>query len=101
MGNFIVISVFAKLSDPGQTFVEANQTSVSIESLSILHAHVVFGGSNVFVLQLTLHGLIIPESSRVMLSPTKVEIKLRKDDIGSWPSLELKLPKDDKTKQDK
>ena len=45
--------------------------------------------------------LIIPESSRVMLSPTKVEIKLRKDDIGSWPSLELKLPKDDKTKQDK
>ncbi|XP_067051495.1 cysteine and histidine-rich domain-containing protein 1-like [Acropora muricata] len=93
MGNFIVISVFAKLSDPGQTFVEANQTS--------LHAHVVFGGSNVFVLQLTLHGLIIPESSRVMLSPTKVEIKLRKEDIGSWPSLELKLPKDDKTKQDK
>ena len=36
MGNFIVISVFAKLSDPGQTFVEANQTSVSIESLSIV-----------------------------------------------------------------
>jgi len=28
-----------------------------------------------------------------MLSPTKVEIKLRKEDIGSWPSLELKLAK--------
>ena len=26
----------------------------------------------------------------MMLSPTKVEIKLRKEDIGSWPSLELK-----------
>ena len=29
MGNFIVISVFAKLSDPEQTFVEANRTVVS------------------------------------------------------------------------
>ena len=29
MGNFIVISVFAKLSDPEQTFVEANKTVVS------------------------------------------------------------------------
>ncbi|XP_068698681.1 cysteine and histidine-rich domain-containing protein 1-like [Montipora foliosa] len=87
MGNFIVISVFAKLSDPEQTFVEANRTS--------LYAHVAFGGSNKFELQLTLHGLIVPERSSVMLSPTKVEIKLRKEDIGSWPSLELKLPKDD------
>ena len=29
MGNYIIISVFAKLSDPEQTFVEANRTSVS------------------------------------------------------------------------
>ncbi|PFX33671.1 cysteine and histidine-rich domain-containing protein 1-like [Stylophora pistillata] len=84
MGNFIVISVFAKLSDPQQTFVEANKT--------IVKAHVVFGGSNVFELQLNLHGVIIPEQSSVMLSQTKVEIKLRKEDIGRWPSLELKKP---------
>ena len=29
MGNFMVISVYAKLSDPEQTFVEANRTAVS------------------------------------------------------------------------
>ena len=29
MGNFIVISIFAKMSDPEQTFVEANKTIVS------------------------------------------------------------------------
>lgn len=29
MGNFIVISIFAKMSDPEQTFVEANKTVVS------------------------------------------------------------------------
>ena len=34
--------------------------------------------------------VIIPEKSSVMLSQTKVEIKLRKEDIGNWPSLELK-----------
>lgn len=82
MGNFIVISVFAKLSDPQQTFVEANKT--------VVKAHVVFGGSNIFELQLNLHGVIIPEKSSVLLSQTKVEIKLRKEDIGNWPSLELK-----------
>ena len=37
---------------------------------------------------------ILPEKSSVLLSQTKVEIKLRKEDIGSWPSLELKKPKD-------
>ena len=39
MGNFIVISVYAKLTDPERTFVEANRTSVSrhfpLKSLSI------------------------------------------------------------------
>ena len=34
--------------------------------------------------------VIVPEKSSVMLSQTKVEIKLRKEDIGNWPSLELK-----------
>lgn len=34
--------------------------------------------------------VIIPEKSSVLLSQTKVEIKLRKEDIGNWPSLELK-----------
>ena len=29
MGNFVIISIFAKLSDPEQTFVEANKTIVS------------------------------------------------------------------------
>lgn len=86
MGNFIVVSIFAKLSNPEQTVVEANQT--------VLHAHVSFGGSNVFELHLRLHGLIVPENSSVMLSPTKVEIKLRKEDIGKWPSLELKSAKE-------
>lgn len=90
MGNFIVISVFAKLSDPEQTFVEANRTVVSghfymryfsliffYELLQFgdevlsneiriinnflflfqLYAHVAFPGSNVFELQLSLHGV--------------------------------------------
>ena len=38
--------------------------------------------------------LIVPENSSVTLSPTKVEIKLRKEDIGKWPSLELKSAKE-------
>ena len=41
MGSFIVISIFAKLSDPGQTFVEANRTSVSIESPCIAYVKVI------------------------------------------------------------
>lgn len=38
MGNFIIISVFAKLSDPEETFVEANKTVVSINSETFKHS---------------------------------------------------------------
>ena len=35
----------------------------------------------------------------MVLSQSKVEIKLRKAEVGSWPSLELKLTKEEKSKK--
>ncbi|EDO42059.1 predicted protein [Nematostella vectensis] len=82
MGNSVVISVYAKLTDPNATVIKANSTQLS--------ASIIFGEASSFDLEISLYGVIDPEKSEVLMSPTKVEIKLRKADIGSWSNLELK-----------
>jgi len=82
-GPYVYISIYAKTSDPEKTFVEANETN--------LHAHIAFnGGSDVFELVLSLHGMIVPSESKVELLGTKVEIKLKKKSPFGWKDLEYK-----------
>ncbi|XP_031554378.1 cysteine and histidine-rich domain-containing protein 1-like [Actinia tenebrosa] len=82
MGNSVVLSIYAKLPDPEQSVIEANNTLLSVK--------LIFGGANSFKLNLNLNGVIEPSKSSVLLSPTKVEVKLRKAELGAWNSLELK-----------
>jgi len=77
----IVISIYAKCCDPDKCVVESNQTSMK--------ASVAFnGGVNVFELEVTFNGVIVPEESSVEYLGTKTEIKFRKRDQFSWPKLE-------------
>lgn len=82
-GTNVLISIYAKICDPGKCIVEANPTNIN--------AVIAFnGGTNIFELDLKLHGIIDPELSKVEYMGTKAEIKLRKVEAFSWPRLEYK-----------
>ncbi|XP_065649068.1 cysteine and histidine-rich domain-containing protein 1 isoform X2 [Hydra vulgaris] len=80
--SYVILSIYAKVSDPEKSTVEANPTGVSIS--------IAFnGGTNTFSLDLKLNGVIDPEKSSVEYLGTKVELKLKKADAVSWPKFEL------------
>ncbi|XP_002733497.1 cysteine and histidine-rich domain-containing protein 1-like [Saccoglossus kowalevskii] len=82
-GNFVFISVFAKVACPQLTYVEANQTSVFIS--------IVFGKEeNHFQEEIELYGVIDPKQSTVTMLGTKVEVKLRKSEVVSWKQINHK-----------
>ncbi|XP_019646965.1 PREDICTED: cysteine and histidine-rich domain-containing protein 1-like isoform X2 [Branchiostoma belcheri] len=81
-GALVVISIYAKVCDPEKTFVEANRVRVKM--------NVVFDqGNSQFQQDVVLRGMIDVEKSTVNLLGTKVEVKLRKLEPGSWASLDM------------
>lgn len=94
-GTHVIVSVYAKLSVPATTYVEVNPIR--------LKAYIVFGGDNLFELDLELQGLIDPAQSSVTLAASKVEIKLRKGEPKSWKNLyiEREQPSENKTDDEK
>jgi len=79
----VIVSIYAKTCDPEKCTVLANETGLEV--------HLAFnGGVNTFELQLSLHGIIDPEVSSVEFLGTKAEIKMRKKESFSWPTLEYK-----------
>ncbi|XP_078619042.1 cysteine and histidine-rich domain-containing protein 1-like isoform X1 [Branchiostoma floridae x Branchiostoma japonicum] len=81
-GALVVISIYAKVCDPEKTFVEANKVRVKM--------NVVFDqGNSQFQQDVILRGMIDVEKSTVNLLGTKVEVKMRKLEPGSWASLDM------------
>lgn len=79
--SFVTISIFAKTTLPTETWFQANKVRLDIK--------VVFdGGRSTYEKQFMLNGIIDPTKSNVQLLGSKVEINLKKSEIGSWPLLE-------------
>lgn len=88
----VCVAVYAKLSDPAPTYVEANPIR--------LNANIVFGDENVFTLDIELTGLIDVDQSSVCLAASKVEIKLRKAEPSSWRTLNVEREQTSNNKTD-
>ncbi|XP_062916944.1 cysteine and histidine-rich domain-containing protein 1 [Mobula hypostoma] len=80
-GSTVVLTVYAKTSSPEHSYVDANQTMLTI--------HIMFEKDKVFHKVLNLWGVVDTSKSFVTMGPTKVEISLRKMDPVSWAKLEL------------
>ncbi|XP_063237847.1 cysteine and histidine-rich domain-containing protein morgana isoform X2 [Bacillus rossius redtenbacheri] len=84
-GGFVVVSVFAKRYDPARSQVEASPVRLRI--------HLFFPeeeGS--FDLDVELRGVVDVGGSSANMLPSKLEVKLRKAESGSWPALEFARP---------
>ena len=86
-GGHVIISMFAKNCDPQESSVEANQTKMSMRLSSN-------GKEKEYDVLFDLYGAILPEKSEVEYMIPKVEIRLTKADICSWPTLEIQKPKE-------
>lgn len=79
--NFAILTVYSKNSNPEKTTIKANKIKLEID--------VSFeGGNKTFTKSFDLFGVIKPEESKVEFYGTKVEIKLKKADVVTWPKLE-------------
>lgn len=80
-GGMVVLTVYAKTSNPEHSHVDANQTMLTI--------HIVFEKDKVFHKALNLWGVVDTSKSFVNMGPTKVEINLQKLDPVNWAKFEL------------
>ncbi|XP_005996302.1 cysteine and histidine-rich domain-containing protein 1 [Latimeria chalumnae] len=90
-GGQVIISIFAKNSDPELTFVEANST--------VLDIHVMFEDEKEFHHKIDLWGVIDTSKSHVNMTATKVEIVMKKAEPMSWARLDLPPPKAEQKKE--
>ncbi|XP_078037174.1 cysteine and histidine rich domain containing protein [Augochlora pura] len=87
-GTFVVVSVFAKKYLPESSTVKLNPIRLSVD--------ISFAEDNSrYSRDLELRGVVDVAQSSVSMLPTKIEIKLRKSECGSWPK--LYFPRVDKT----
>lgn len=82
-GTFVVVSVFAKKYQPSQSTVKLNPIRLSVDLFFIEE------NSKYSVLDIELRGIVDVSQSSVSMLPTKLEIKLRKAEPGSWAKLEI------------
>ncbi|KAM6909564.1 cysteine and histidine-rich domain-containing protein 1 [Xenentodon cancila] len=79
-GNNVVVTIYAKNSNPGLCSIEANQT--------VLSCQIQFEKDKIFKREFHLWGVINIKQSSVNMVPSKVEITLRKADQVAWGKLE-------------
>ncbi|KDR20463.1 Cysteine and histidine-rich domain-containing protein 1, partial [Zootermopsis nevadensis] len=73
----VVVSIFAKKYDPDGSFVQLNPVRLMV--------HLFFPeDQSVFSLDLELRGVVDVALSAASMLPTKLEVKLRKAEPGSW-----------------
>jgi len=90
----VTVAIYAKKYDPNTSFVEINPIR--------LKAHIYFpqekGG---FDLDLELKGIVEVEASSASMLGTKMEIKMKKAESGSWAKLDIPraLPKEEKQEE--
>jgi len=78
----VVVSVFAKKYDPDRSFVELNPIRLKV--------HLFFPEEpSVFDLDVELWGVVDVAHSVASMLPTKLEVKLRKGEPGSWSKLDI------------
>lgn len=81
-GTFIVVSIYAKKYQPDQSTIKLNPIRLTVDLYFIEE-------NSRYNLDLELRGVVdITQSSANML-PTKVEIKLKKAESGSWAKLNV------------
>ncbi|CAG9785635.1 unnamed protein product [Diatraea saccharalis] len=90
--DFIIVSVYAKKYDPTLSYIKLNPIR--------LNTKLVFREENdaVFELDLELRGVIDIDKSSASMLPTKMEIKLKKAELGSWSKLDF--PRNDPKKEE-
>jgi len=83
----VTVAIYAKKYDPAISYVEVNPVR--------LRVHVYFPlEKGAFDLDSELRGIIDVNETSCSMMGTKMEIKMKKDEIGSWPKLEIpKIPK--------
>ncbi|CAK6976403.1 cysteine and histidine-rich domain-containing protein 1 [Scomber scombrus] len=79
-GKNVVVTIYAKNTNPEISFVEANRT--------VLSCQFQFENDKIFKREFHLWGVIDVKQSSINMVPSKVEIYLRKADPVSWGKLE-------------
>ncbi|XP_076144765.1 cysteine and histidine-rich domain-containing protein 1 [Alosa pseudoharengus] len=79
-GAQVVVTVYAKNSNPQHSYVEANGT--------VLTCHIQFENDKIFHKDFHLWGVVDVGSSMVSMLASKVEVTLRKANAVSWGKLE-------------
>ncbi|XP_048389154.1 cysteine and histidine-rich domain-containing protein 1-like isoform X2 [Stegostoma tigrinum] len=80
-GGQVIITVYAKNSDPELSYVEANS--------SVLNIHILFEREKEFEHTVNLWGIIDVSKSQMSMTPAKIEITLKKAEPILWARLEL------------
>lgn len=81
-GTFVVVSVFAKKYQPDQSTIKLNPIRLTVDLFFVEE-------NSRYNLDLELRGVVDVTQSSVNMLPTKVEIKLRKAEVGSWAKLDF------------
>ncbi|KAM7366492.1 hypothetical protein PAMP_015930 [Pampus punctatissimus] len=79
-GNNVVVTIYAKNTNPEFSCIEANRT--------VLSCQIQFENDKIFKREFHFWGVINVKQSSVNMVPSKVEISLRKADQVSWGKLE-------------
>ncbi|XP_067215137.1 cysteine and histidine-rich domain-containing protein morgana [Linepithema humile] len=81
-GTYVVVSVYAKKYLPSQSFVKLNPIHLTVDLFFVEE-------NSRYNLDIELRGIVDVEQSSVSMLPTKVEIKLKKANLGSWSKLDI------------
>lgn len=81
-GSHVVVSVFAKKYDPFKSFVKLNPIRL------VIHSYFPESDGS-FDLDLELVGVVNVDQSSVSMLGTKIEVKLKKAEVGAWKNLNI------------
>ncbi|XP_060682570.1 cysteine and histidine-rich domain-containing protein 1-like [Hemiscyllium ocellatum] len=87
-GGQVIITIYAKNSNPELSYVEANS--------SVLHIHILFEREKEFEHTVNLWGVIDVSKSQMSMTPAKIEITMKKAEPILWTRLELPPPQPEK-----
>ncbi|KAK3923834.1 Cysteine and histidine-rich domain-containing protein [Frankliniella fusca] len=81
-GSNVVVSVFAKKYDPFKSYVKLNPVKL------VIHAYFPESEGS-FDLDMELMGVVDVDQSSVSMLGTKIEVKLKKAEVGAWKNLHI------------
>ncbi|KAF3428258.1 hypothetical protein E2986_02113 [Frieseomelitta varia] len=91
-GSFVVVSIYAKKYQPDQSSIKLNPIRLTVDLLFIEE-------NSRYNLDLELRGIVDITQSSVNMLPTKVEIKLKKAEPGSWAKLDFARITEEETEE--